>query len=351
MPNKPARMYYDKDADLKHLKEKTVAIIGYGSQGHAHALNLHDSGINVIVGLHKGSKSAVKAKKDGLKVYTVSEAAKKADVIMMLIPDTIQAEIYKKEIEPHLTNNGKPTVKSASARSASPVKALAFAHGLNIHFKAIKPPKGIDVFMVAPKAPGHRLRHLYKENSGTPALFAVHQDASRQCRKIALAYAKALGTTRMGVLETTFKEETETDLFGEQAVLCGGLTRLIIAGFETLVKAGYQPELAYFECLHEMKLITDLINMGGLATMRYSISDTAEWGDYQVGDRIITKETKKEMQRVLADIKSGKFAREWFEEGRSGYKKLKAHRAKNQLLEIEKVGARLRKMMQMDKKL
>jgi ketol-acid reductoisomerase len=334
----PAKMYYDKDADLKYLKNKTVAIIGYGSQGHAHALNLKDSKVNVIVGLHKGSKSAVKARKEGLTVMTVADAAKKADIIMILIPDTIQAEVYKKEIEPAL-------------KESKTQKALAFAHGLNIHFKAIKPPKNVDVFMVAPKSPGHRLRHLYVEKSGVPALFAVYQNPSNQTKNIALAYAKALGTTRMGVIETTFKEETETDLFGEQAVLCGGLTRLIQAGFDTLVKAGYQPEVAYFECLHEMKLITDLVNMGGLATMRYSISDTAEWGDYVTGDRIITKETKKEMQSVLKDIKSGKFANEWFKEGRDGYKKLKAYRAKNAELPIEKVGARLRKMMQMDKKL
>lgn len=331
-------MYYDKDADLKNLKGKTVAIIGYGSQGHAHALNLKDSKINVVVGLHKGSKSAIKAKKEGLTVMSVADAAVKADIVMMLIPDTIQAEVYKKEIEP-------------AFKAAKTQKALAFAHGLNIHFKAIKPPKNVDVFMVAPKAPGHRLRHLYKEGSGTPALFAVYQNPSKQAKNIALAYAKALGTTRMGVLETTFKEETETDLFGEQAVLCGGLTRLIQAGFETLVKAGYQPEVAYFECLHEMKLITDLVNMGGLATMRYSISDTAEWGDYQVGDRIITNETKKEMRKVLSEIKSGKFAREWFAEGRSGYKNLHRLRAKTAELQIEKVGTRLRKMMQMDKKL
>jgi len=287
-----AVIYYDKDADLAPIRARKVAVIGYGSQGHAHALNLRDSGVDVRVGLYEGSASAAKAKAAGLRAVSIADAAAEADVIMMLVPDTVQGEIYRKSIEPHLT----------------PGKMLMFAHGFNIRFGAITPPPHADVTMVAPKSPGHRVRELYEEGAGTPALFAIHQDASGQARAVTLSYAKALGVTRAGVLETTFSEETETDLFGEQSVLCGGVSALVKASFETLVEAGYQPEVAYFECMHELKLIVDLMYRGGLNYMRYSVSDTAEHGDYTGGPRVVTDETRAELRRMLADIKSGAYA-------------------------------------------
>jgi len=316
------------------LNGKTVAIIGYGSQGHAHALNLRDSGVEVIVGLHAGSKSRGKAEAAGLKVLSVADAAKTADVVMMLVPDHTQGDIYNNEIAPHMTKG----------------KTLMFAHGFNIHFQQIAPPADIDVSMVAPKAPGHRVRELYTEGVGVPALIAVHQDASGQATQRALAYALALGCLKAGVIETTFKEETESDLFGEQAVLCGGASELIRAGFETLVAAGYAPEIAYFECLHELKLIVDLIQEGGLNYMRYSISDTAEYGDYTRGPRIVNDQTRAEMKKILSEIQSGEFARQWIDENRTGRKKFLAMReaAKNQ--PIETVGAGLREMMTFLKK-
>src|SRR6202047_2758256 len=308
--NEMANLYYDKDADLTLIQSKKVAIIGYGSQGHAHALNLRDSGVSVMVGLPEGSASRAKAEKDGLTVKSPAEAAAWADVIMILAPDTRHAKLYKEAIEPHLT----------------PGKTLMFAHGFNIRFGAIKPPKTVDVTMIAPKAPGHRVREVFVEGGGTPALIAVEQDATGHAKAQALAYAKGLGTTRAGVLETTFTEETETDLFGEQAVLCGGVSELIKAGFETLVGAGYAPEIAYFECLHELKLIVDLIQEGGLAYMRYSISDTAEYGDYTRGPRIVTEATRAEMKKILSEIQSGAFARAWIAENKSGRHKFLAMR-------------------------
>ncbi|ABY91337.1 MAG: ketol-acid reductoisomerase [Thermoanaerobacter sp.] len=329
-----AKMYYDKDADLNLLKNKKIAIIGFGSQGHAHALNLRDSGLDVIVGLYEGSKSKERAEKEGLRVYTVEEAAKVADIIMMLIPDEKQAKVYKESIEKNLTEG----------------KALAFAHGFNIHFKQIVPPKNVDVFMVAPKGPGHLVRRVYQEGKGVPNLVAVYQDYTGKAFEIALAYAKGIGGTRAGVIETTFKEETETDLFGEQAVLCGGVTELMKAGFETLVEAGYQPEIAYFECVHEMKLIVDLIYEGGFSYMRYSISDTAEFGDYMTGKRIITEETRKEMKKVLSEIQSGKFAKEWLLENQVGRPQYNAIKDKEANHLIEKVGKGLREMMAWIKK-
>ncbi|KUJ90577.1 MAG: ketol-acid reductoisomerase [Thermoanaerobacter thermocopriae] len=329
-----AKMYYDKDADLNLLKNKKIAIIGFGSQGHAHALNLRDSGLDVIVGLYEGSKSKERAEKEGLRVYTVEEAAKVADIIMMLIPDEKQAEVYKESIEKNLTEG----------------KALAFAHGFNIHFKQIIPPKNVDVFMVAPKGPGHLVRRVYQEGKGVPNLVAVYQDYTGKAFEIALAYAKGIGGTRAGVIETTFREETETDLFGEQAVLCGGVTELMKAGFETLVEAGYQPEIAYFECVHEMKLIVDLIYEGGFSYMRYSISDTAEFGDYMTGKRIITEETRKEMKKVLSEIQSGKFAKEWLLENQVGRPQYNAMKDKEASHLIEKVGKSLREMMAWIKK-
>ena len=289
-----AKLYYDGDANLDLLKDKKVAICGYGSQGHAHALNLKESGVDVTVALYEGSKSWKRAEEAGLKVSTVANAVQNCDVIMLLIPDEKQAKLYKEEIEPNLTEG----------------KALVFAHGFNIHFGQIKPPANVDVFMVAPKGPGHIVRRQYAEGNGVPCLIAVYQDYTGKAKDLALAYAKGIGGTRAGVLETTFKEETETDLFGEQAVLCGGVAALMKAGFETLVEAGYQPESAYFECMHEMKLIVDLINQGGLSLMRYSISDTAEYGDYVTGSRIITEETKKEMKKVLTEIQNGTFRKE-----------------------------------------
>jgi ketol-acid reductoisomerase len=323
-----ATLYYDKDADLSLLKGKTIAIIGYGSQGHAHALNAKDSGMNVVVGLHKGSKSAEKAKADGLEVLSVADATKKADVVMVVIPDTKQAEVYDAEIGPNL----------------KPGSMLMFAHGFNIHFGQIKPPANVDVSMIAPKAPGHRVREVFKDGGGTPGLLAVAQDATGQAKALALAYGKAIGCTRAGIIETTFKEETETDLFGEQTILCGGVTALIRAAFETLVKAGYQPEVAYFECMHELKLIVDLLYQGGLSYMWYSVSDTAEYGGYQIGD-MIESMVKEEFDGVLHKIQDGTFAREWVAENKNGRPNFTPRRKTEHDLLIEKVGAELRDMM------
>ncbi len=324
-----ATMFYDKDADIELILRRKVAVIGYGSQGHAHALNLQDSGVEVVVGLPASSKSAEKARIDGLKVLTVADAAKWADVIMILIPDTRQAKVYESEIKPTLTAG----------------KMLMFAHGFNIRFNCIVPPKDVDVTMIAPKAPGHRVREVFKEGGGTPGLLAVHQDATGQGRATALSYARGIGCTRAGVIETTFSEETETDLFGEQAVLCGGTAALVKAGFETLVEAGYQPEVAYFECMHELKLIVDLLYSGGLNYMRHSITDTAEWGDYQAGPRLITADTKKVMKQLLTEIQSGEFAKKWIAENEAGMPNYKALRDKDVTHPIEVVGARLRTMM------
>ncbi|WP_437603527.1 ketol-acid reductoisomerase [Sorangium sp. So ce590] len=324
-----AKIFYDNDADLSLIQSKKIAIVGYGSQGHAHALNLHDSGATVIVALPEGSKSRPKAQAAGLQVATVSEAAKAADIIMILAPDTSQARIYNEQIAPHL----------------GPGKTLMFAHGFNIRFNTITPPASVDVSMIAPKGPGHRVRETYEAGGGVPALLAVHQDASGKAEAQALAYAKGIGATRAGVLCTTFAEETETDLFGEQAVLCGGASELVKAGFETLVNAGYQPEIAYFECLHELKLIVDLMYRGGLNYMRYSISDTAEQGDYVSGPRVITDKTREEMKRILAEIQSGEFARKWIAENEEGRPNFEATRAKEREQRLEVVGANLRKMM------
>ena len=323
-----AQIFYAKDCNLDYLKKKTVAIIGYGSQGHAHALNLKDSGVKVVVGLYPGSKSAARAEKAGLTVLTAAEAAKKADVIMMLTPDEKQAKIYREDILPSLTEG----------------KALAFAHGFNIHFKQIVPPENVDVFMIAPKGPGHTVRSEYVEGKGVPCLVAIHQNATGKAQEIALAYALGIGGARAGVLETTFKCETETDLFGEQAVLCGGVTALMKAGFETLVEAGYDPQNAYFECIHEMKLIVDLIYRGGFSFMRYSISDTAEYGDYKIGKRIITDETKKEMKKVLSEIQDGTFASNWIAENNNGRAYFNATRRLESEHKLEEVGKELRKM-------
>jgi ketol-acid reductoisomerase len=324
-----AKIYYDGDADLGLLKGRKVAVIGYGSQGHAHALNLKDSGVDVVVGLPAGSRSRAKAQAAGLAVKTPAEAAAAADVIMILTPDTGQAKLYRDEIAPHL----------------KPGKTLMFAHGFNVRFGTIAAPPGVDVSMIAPKAPGHRVREVFKEGQGTPGLLAVHQDASGRAKATALAYAKGIGCTRAGVIETTFAEETETDLFGEQAVLCGGASALVKAGFETLVRNGYQPEIAYFECLHELKLIVDLMYRGGLNYMRYSVSDTAEDGDYTAGPRIVTEETKEEMQRILDEIKDGRYARRWVAENEAGRPKFNAIRAAERSQPLEQVGARLRAMM------
>lgn len=329
-----ARMYYDTDANLDLLAQKTIAIIGYGSQGHAHALNLKDSGMNAIVGLYPGSKSAEKAKAAGIPVHSVSDAAKNADFIMILLPDEVQKSVYKEEIEPNLTAG----------------KVLAFAHGFNIHYGQVVPPADVDVVMIAPKGPGHLVRRTYEQGQGVPALIAVYQDASGQARDRAMAYAKGIGGTRAGVLETSFREETETDLFGEQAVLCGGLSALIKAGFETLVAAGYQPELAYFECLHEVKLIVDLIVEGGLAKMRDSISNTAEYGDYTRGPRIVTEQTKAEMRKVLQEIQSGQFARDFVLENQAGKPGFTAMRRLEAEHPIEDVGKDLRAMFSWMKK-
>ncbi|MGA2136359.1 MAG: ketol-acid reductoisomerase [Bryobacteraceae bacterium] len=324
-----AKRYYEKDYNPSLLQDRTVAIIGYGSQGHAHALNLRDSGMNVIVGLYPGSKSRAKAEAAGLKVADTAAAAQAADVIMILVSDHIQGDLYNSAIAPHLTAG----------------KTLMFAHGFNIHFGQIKPPANVDVSMVAPKAPGHRVRELFVEGVGVPSLVAVHQNASGQALERALAYAGALGSLKAGVIETTFKEETESDLFGEQAVLCGGASELIRAGFETLVEAGYAPEIAYFECLHELKLIVDLIQEGGLGYMRYSVSDTAEYGDYTRGPRIVDAHVRAEMKKILSEVQSGEFARQWIDENKTGRHKFLALReaAKNQ--PIERVGAELREMM------
>lgn len=322
------KIYYQSDCDINVLKGKTVAIIGYGSQGHAHALNLHDSGVDVIVGLYNGSKSWEKAEKAGLKVASVADAAKAADIIMILIPDERQAEMYKNDIAPYLTEG----------------KALAFAHGFNIHYQQIVPPANVDVFMIAPKGPGHTVRSEYVEGKGVPCLIAVEQDATGKAFDIGLAYAAGIGGARAGVLETTFKIETETDLFGEQAVLCGGVTALMKAGFETLVEAGYAPENAYFECIHEMKLIVDLIYKGGFSMMRYSISDTAEFGDYETGKRLITEDTKKEMKKILSEIQDGTFASKWIAENKNGRSHFNSCRRIEASHELESVGKELRKM-------
>ena len=324
------RVYYDRDADVNLIKGKKVAIIGYGSQGHAHALNLRDSGVKeVAVALRAGSATAKKAEGEGLKVMTVADAAKWADVLMMLTPDELQADIYYADLH----DNMKPGA------------ALLFAHGLNIHFNLIEPRKDIDVLMVAPKGPGHTVRSEYKRGGGVPCLIAVHQDASGNAHDVGLSYASAIGGGRAGIIETSFREECETDLFGEQVVLCGGLVELIRAGFETLTEAGYAPEMAYFECLHEVKLIVDLIYEGGIANMNYSVSNTAEYGEYVTGPRIITPETKAEMKRVLTDIQTGKFTRDWMLENKVNQTSFKAIRARNAAHPIEEVGARLREMM------
>jgi ketol-acid reductoisomerase len=323
------RMFYESDADLKYLAGKKLAVIGYGSQGHAHALNLKESGMDVRVGLRPGRPSWERAQAAGLKVATVSEAAAEADVIMILINDEKHREVYEKEIAPHMR----------------PGKALGFGHGFSIHFGQVVPPKDVDVFMVAPKGPGHLVRRTYTEGKGVPCLMAVHQDATGNARNIALAWAKGIGGTRAGVIETTFREECESDLFGEQAVLCGGITQLIKYGFETLVEAGYAPEIAYFECLHEMKLIVDLMYEGGMAAMRYSVSDTAEYGDYVSGPRVISPEVKERMKEVLADIQSGAFAKQWILENQVGRPQFTALRRKNAEHLIEVVGKQLREMM------
>ncbi len=329
-----AKRYYEQDGDLGLLKNSTVAIIGYGSQGHAHSLNLRDSGINVVVAELPGTANWAKAEAAGLKVMTASEAAAVADVIMMLVADHHQAAVYEKELAPHMKAG----------------KTLMFAHGFNIHFGQIVPPPEVDVSMIAPKAPGHRVRELFTEGVGVPALVAVHQNASGKALERALAYALALGCLKAGVIETTFKEETESDLFGEQVVLCGGAAELIKAGYETLVEAGYAPEIAYFECLHELKLIVDLIYEGGLSYMRFSVSDTAEYGDYTRGPRIINAETRKEMKKILSEIQSGQFAREWIEENKTGRKNFLAMREAAKNHPIETVGKELREMMTFLKK-
>jgi ketol-acid reductoisomerase len=325
----PATVYYEEDATLEPLLGKTVAVIGYGSQGHAHALNLRDSGVDVVVGLPEGSKSRAKAEADGLRVVTPAEVARAADVVMLLVPDHIQKRVFEQDLKPGLT----------------PGKTLMFAHGFNVHFGAIEAPAGVDVSMIAPKSPGHRLRELYQEGVGVPALLAIHQDATGTAKQLALAYSRGLGCLRAGVLETTFKEETETDLFGEQAVLCGGVSHLIEAGFNTLVEAGYQPEIAYFECLHELKLIVDLIYEGGLGYMRYSVSDTAEYGDYYAGPQIIDDHVKETMRGLLGRIQAGEFAREWIAENEAGRERFLAMRQAGADSQIEQVGAELRKMM------
>lgn len=325
----PATIYYDKDASLAPLTEKTIAVIGYGSQGHAHAQNLRDSGLDVVVGLHEGSKSRDKAKADGLRVELVADAAKQADVIMVVIPDQTQHDVYEESIKANL----------------EPGNMLMFAHGFSINFGEVVPPEGVDVTMIAPKSPGHRLRELYTEGVGVPALIAVHQDATGKAKERALAYAKGLGSTRAGVIETTFKEETETDLFGEQTVLCGGVSALVEAGFNTLVEAGYQPEIAYFECLHELKLIVDLFYVGGLSYMRYSVSDTAEYGDYTAGPKIVDDHTIAAMKDLLANIQNGTWAKNWIAENRSGRKNFMALRNEHASTQLEEVGKELRAMM------
>ncbi|HTG43308.1 MAG TPA: ketol-acid reductoisomerase, partial [Verrucomicrobiae bacterium] len=318
----PAKVYTDKDADLNVLKGKTLAVLGFGSQGHAHALNLKESGCNVIIGLYEGSKSIPVAEEKGFTVYRTAEAVRRADVIFVALPDTKQPMAYQKDIAPNLTKG----------------KTLLFSHGFSIHFKTIVPPKDVDVILVAPKGPGHIVRRQFTEGKGVPALIAIHQNPSKQAKKVALAWAKGIGGARAGVLETTFQEETETDLFGEQTVLCGGLSALVLAGYETLVEAGYQPEMAYFECLHELKLIVDLMNEAGISGMRFSISETAKWGDVSVGPQIIDKSVKKRMKEALKDIQSGKFAKGWIKEYETGYKKYNALLKAGENHSIEKVG-------------
>jgi ketol-acid reductoisomerase len=325
----PAKVYTDKDADLSLFRNKTLAVLGFGSQGHAHALNLKESGCKVIIGLYDGSKSIAVAREKGFEVYNTAEAVRRADVIFVALPDTKQAAAYKKDIAPNLSKG----------------KTLLFSHGFSIHFKTIVPPGNVDVILVAPKGPGHIVRRQYTEGKGVPSLIAVYQNPSKQARKVALAWAKGIGGTRAGVIETTFKEETETDLFGEQTVLCGGASALVMAGYETLVEAGYQPEMAYFECLHELKLIVDLMNEAGISGMRFSISETAKWGDITVGPKIIDASVKKRMKAALKDIQTGKFARGWVKEYEGGYKKYNALLKKGQNHGIEKVGARLRSLM------
>jgi ketol-acid reductoisomerase len=324
-----AKMYYDSDADLDLLRNKTIGVIGYGSQGHAHALNLKDSGLFVMVGLYNGSTSWARAEQAGLKVGTVDEVAFAADVVMMLVPDQAQKQVYEESVRAGLTRG----------------KTLMFAHGFNIHFNQIQPPAGVDVSMVAPKAPGHMMRRVFTEGSGVPALLAVHQDVSGQAQAQALAYARGIGATRAGLLLTTFAEETETDLFGEQTVLCGGVTSLVKTAFETLVEAGYQPELAYFECMHELKLIVDLMYQGGMSLMRYSVSDTAEYGDYSRGPRVINEQVRGEMRKILDEIQDGSFAREWILENQAGRPSFNAMRRRESEHRIEQVGKELRGMM------
>ena len=324
-----SKILYNKDADIKILKKKTIAIIGYGSQGHAHARNLHDSGMKVIVGLRKGSNFWKRAQKDGLNVMTVAEATKKSNIMMILIPDDKQKDMYEKDIKSNLRKG----------------MALAFGHGFNIHFGQIVPPKDVDIFMVAPKGPGHLVRRTYEQGAGVPCLMAIHQNVTKNARKIALAYAKGIGGTRAGVLETNFKEETETDLFGEQAVLCGGVSELIRAGYDTLVDAGYNPDLAYFECLHELKLIVDLIYEGGIGNMRYSISTTAAYGDVTRGPRIITQDTRDEMKKILGEIQDGSFAKEFILENMANRPMFNARLARDKEHRIEVVGEKLRSMM------
>ena len=325
----PAKVYTDNDADLNILKDKTLAVLGFGSQGHAHALNLKDSGLNVIIGLYEGSKSIPVAKEKGFEVVSTAEAVQRGDVIFVALPDTKQKAVYKRDIAPFLRKG----------------KTLLFSHGFSIHFKTIVPPKDVDVILVAPKGPGHIVRRQYLEGKGVPALIAVYQNPSKQAKQIALAWAKGIGGARAGVLETTFKEETETDLFGEQTVLCGGVSALVQAGYETLVEAGYQPEMAYFECLHELKLIVDLMNEAGISGMRFSVSETAKWGDVTVGPKIIDSNVKKRMKKALKEVQSGKFAKGWVKEYETGYKKYHALLKKGENHSIEKVGARLRAMM------
>ena len=324
-----ATLYYENDADLSLITDKPIGVIGYGSQGHAHALNLKDNGLSVKVGLYEGSKSWSKAEEAGLEVGLVADVARDSDIIMLVIPDTSQAQVYRDSIQPHLL----------------PGKTLMFAHGFNIHYKTIVPPDSVDVSMVAPKAPGHRMREVFTRGSGVPGLLAVHQDATGNARGVGLAYARGVGCTRAGVLETTFKEETETDLFGEQAVLCGGVTALIKAAFETLVEAGYQPESAYFECMHELKLIVDLLYQGGMEYMRYSVSDTAEYGDYSRGPMVVDEHVKENMKKVLAAVQDGTFAREWIAENDEGRPRFNRLRRENAEHPIERVGEELRGMM------
>ena len=330
----PAKVYTEKDADLKLLKKKTLAVLGFGSQGHAHALNLKESGLKVIIGLYEGSKSAAVAKQRGFEVVPTAEAVRRADVIFVALPDTKQAKVYKQDIAPNLKKG----------------KTLLFSHGFSIHYKTIVPPKDVDVILVAPKGPGHIVRRQYTEGKGVPALIAVYQNPSKQAKKTALAWAKGIGSARAGVIETTFKEETETDLFGEQTVLCGGVTALVQAGYETLIEAGYQPEMAYFECLHELKLIVDLMNEAGISGMRFSISETAKWGDVTVGPKIIDASVKKRMKAALKDIQSGRFAKDWVKEYETGYKRYNSLLKAGEKHSIEKVGSRLRGMMPWMKK-